>query len=603
MVPEQAPNGSVLPSSDGAPDPFAAVPEALRAALHQRGFTALTPVQTAALAAAGADQDLRISSQTGSGKTVALGFVLAPRLLDLAAAGAGPEALVIVPTRELAAQVRDELEWLFASVHVTFECVTGGTSIQNERQRLGRRPRVVVGTPGRLLDHIRSGALDCSAMRQVVLDEADQMLDLGFREDLEAILSALPPERRTHMMSATLPPAVMELASRYQSEARHVEGTRLGAANADIDHVAYAVRPRERLGALVNLLLLATDRRTLVFVRTRMDTAAVAEQLVEHGFSAAPISGELAQAQRTRTLDAFRAGTVAVLVATDVAARGLDIVDVPTVVHFDPPIDSEVYTHRSGRTGRAGKRGTSVVLAAPAARRRVENLTRGARVRLEWRELPTAAFVRAELARRAEARVLAAVEAVPEDSRLEAARALLAGREPAQVVAGLLGLCAAAAGPIEPQEVSPVVEERLPYRRPERGNDFPRRPRREVAFTRFSINWGRETGASPERLLAHVCRRGDVDSRAIGGIDIGPEAATFEVASELAAGFAQRVRRPDRRDPGVHIEALDAVDLQEPPRHRVPQQAPFYERAGFRNGRHKVQSASQARGSARRSRG
>ncbi|HEX6810064.1 MAG TPA: DEAD/DEAH box helicase [Planctomycetota bacterium] len=586
----QEPMAPIVPepmNADGATDPFAAVPAALRPALRARGFTALTAVQTAALAAAGAGEDLRISSQTGSGKTVALGFVMAPRLLEPRLlepkAGGRPQALVIVPTRELAAQVREELQWLYASVRgVSLECVTGGTSILQEQRRLARGPSVVVGTPGRLLDHIRSGALDCSGMCQVVLDEADQMLDLGFRDDLEAILGTLPAERRTHLMSATLPAGVLELADRYQSAARHVEGTRLGAANADIAHVAHVVRPRERFGALVNLLLLATDQRTLVFVRTRMDSTALAEQLAEHGFAAAPISGELAQAQRTRTLSAFRQGTVSVLVATDVAARGLDIANVPMVVHFDPPIDSEVYTHRSGRTGRAGKQGTSVLFAPQAAQRRVEGLCRGARVKLEWRDLPTAASVRAELARREKARVVTAVEA-PDAMRMESAKELLTGRDPVQVVAGLLGLCATAAGTREPYEVTPAMEPQRPFRQRERvpASDFQRAPRR-AGFTRFSINWGRETGASPQRLLAHVCRRGDVDSRAIRGIDIGALAATFEVASELAAGFARRVQGPDRRDPGVHIRALDDDNRSQEQRPASRREVPFYERAGFR---------------------
>jgi ATP-dependent RNA helicase DeaD len=268
----------------------------------------------------------------------------------------GPDALVITPTRELAGQVQDELGWLFAGVRgIDATCVTGGTNIGAERRALARNPRIVVGTPGRLLDHIRNGALDVTRVMQLVLDEADQMLDMGFRDELEAILESMPDTRNTHLVSATFPPAVRRLTERYQRDPIHVEGSALGTANTDIEHVGHLIHGNDRYAAIVNLLLLAESQRTLIFVNTRIECATLAEKLAGDGFSALPLSGELAQAQRTRTLSAFRAGTVTVLVATDVAARGLDVPDVATILHAGLPIDGEVYTHRSGRTGRAGQ--------------------------------------------------------------------------------------------------------------------------------------------------------------------------------------------------------------------------------------------------------
>ena len=254
---------------DPAGDPFSAVPAALRGALVERGFTELTSVQRAVLDAEVEGHDLKISSQTGSGKTVALGFVLAPKLVA-EGGGHGPDALIIVPTRELATQVCNELEWLMADIDgVRLASVTGGTPLYRDRQILSRRPRILVGTPGRLLDHVRNGVLDLSQVSELVLDEADQMLDMGFREELEGILDVTPEERRTHLVSATFPRAIQQLAERYQRDAVSIEGTRLGDANQDIQHVGHIVNIRDRYDALVNLLLMSDEDRTLVFVERR----------------------------------------------------------------------------------------------------------------------------------------------------------------------------------------------------------------------------------------------------------------------------------------------------------------------------------------------
>ncbi|NNL65689.1 MAG: DEAD/DEAH box helicase, partial [Myxococcales bacterium] len=253
------------PRSPGLAD----VPEPLAGAMRRRGFETLTKVQSAVLAAASEGRDLRISSQTGSGKTVALGLALARHLEEGVAGGKrrGPSVLVLVPTRELAMQVKDELSWLFAGQRgFSVEVVMGGASIGLERRALAKRPPVVVATPGRALDHIRKGVLVCDDVAHVILDEADHMLDMGFREELEAIVEQLPAERRSHLVSATLPKAVRKLADRFQRDPLHIEGTRLGAANQDIAHTAHIVGPRDSYGALVNLLLLNEGGRCLVFV-------------------------------------------------------------------------------------------------------------------------------------------------------------------------------------------------------------------------------------------------------------------------------------------------------------------------------------------------
>lgn len=555
--------------SPDSPESFPGVPAPLREAMRRRGFTDLTAVQRAVLEQGHDDRDLRISSQTGSGKTVALGLVLAKAIASGTRASRSPTALVITPTRELAAQVQKELEWLLEGIDdASVDVVTGGTSVSMERRRLTRGPRVVVGTPGRLLDHMKGGALDCGSITQLVLDEADQMLDMGFRDELEAILEGMPTERRTHLVSATFAPEVRRLADRYQKDAVFVQGTKLGAANEDIEHVAYPARFHERYDVLVNLLLMAQAEsepdtepaRTLIFVRTRADTSEVAELLLRDGFQAQPLSGDLPQAQRTRTLEGFRSGRVPLLVATDVAARGLDVPDVATVVHLDPPTDSEVYTHRSGRTGRAGRKGRSVILVPPQTQRRVQRLLSDAKVNVSWRDVPTADKVRRAFLKQTRRSLHAALgaEIAPEQAHLDYAARLLEEHEPVRLVATLLARTELEP-PCEPRELSPgrpTGEPRpLPARTArERFAPSETRSGPEGGFVRYFVNYGGRHGAAPNRILALVCRRGGIEGGAVGSIDIRDNGTTFDVRSEVAPQFEAAAQRPDPREPKLRIE-------------------------------------------------
>ena len=622
-----------------AENAFDAVPEALRPALAKRGFAQLTQVQAAVLAADDGLRDLRISSQTGSGKTVALGFALARTVVQ--ADREGPTTLVVAPTRELAAQVREELAWLFADLpDVRVGVVTGGTSVSREQQQLKRRPAVLVGTPGRLLDHLRTGSLSLASVRQLVLDEADQMLDLGFKDELDAIREALPEQRRTHLVSATFPVQVKSLADRFQQNALLVAGTAVGQRHGDIEHIALKVGAREHYAVLVNLLLLAGDERTLVFVRTREDTQGLADKLAGDGFLALPIHGDLAQAQRTRTLQAFKRGAIHTLIATDVAARGLDITDVTSVVHFDPPIDAETYVHRSGRTGRAGQKGRSYMLVTKSRAGQAQRLYRFARIEARLEGAPGAAEVHAVQLQRAGERALTAMAnaAAGSPEALAIAERLLAGRDARAIVAAMVTSMATAVR--EPFEVTaarepmlvaipaaaPIAAERAeappaaavaepappapptppapkvaaPTPRPaapaHRAPPVVREPEAELppppppppppvinklspeqrgkprvlpawqrpaaaakeplgghSFTRFRINWGRRDGADPRRVMAHVCRRGGIDSKQVGAIAVQMAATTFEVASEAAESFLRAVAKPDSREPHLVI--------------------------------------------------
>jgi ATP-dependent RNA helicase DeaD len=479
---------------------------------------------------------------------------------------------VIVPTRELAAQVRGELQWLYANLRgLKVEVVTGGTSIEMERRALARGPGLVVGTPGRLLDHMRNHAIDCDSIEHVILDEADQMLDMGFREELEGILEQLPESRASHLMSATFPRAVVNLANQYQKNVLTLEGTRLGVANADIRHIAYAIRRHETYAALVNVLLLAGDSRCLLFVNRRVDATELAEKLASDGFAAAPFSGELPQAQRTRTLAAFRSGTFNILVSTDVAARGIDVPDISTVVHVDPPRNSDAYIHRSGRTGRAGRTGKSILFVAGPDSRKMARMLQVARIEVSWQPVPKPDKVQKALVKQARREMHARLaDDAPTEAQLIYAKQLLEERDATHVVATLLEM-AKPKPPRDPMNVvglDPFADDRS--KRRGAGSDARRGSyagagggggapgRGPGGFTRFRVSWGEQTGASPSRLLSHVCRRGGLDSHQVGSIRISAKSSTVDIASDVADAFEIRARRPDRRDPGIMVRRDEA---------------------------------------------
>jgi len=592
-------------------DPFAQLPAPIRTALERRGFETLTPVQEAVVSARSEGRDLRISSQTGSGKTVAIGFALADHFLAPSNADAKeatdeasrpetgedesgkprpprgprqasrngprtkdgkahPTALVIVPTRELAAQVREEIAWLYAEFDgLRVEVVTGGTSIMNERRALSRGPRLVVATPGRLLDHIQNAAIATDEIEHVVLDEADQMLDMGFREELEAILETLPKARKSHLVSATFPRGVVELARRFQNDPLVLEGTRLGESNADIQHIGYAIKRHETYSALVNILLMAEGERCLLFVNRRVDATDLAEKLAKDGFGAAPFSGELAQAQRTRTLGSFRNGTLPILVSTEVAARGIDVPGIASVIHVDPPREADAYTHRSGRTGRAGQSGRSMLLVTPNDLNRVERMLRYAKIDLSWQPIPTPTKVQKALRKRSRRKLHAMLaEHSPEESQWMYAKSLLEDRDPVQVVATLLDLTKteAACEPMpvvgfDPAKPRPNRRESRFDRsgRPERGDRAGGRPARPDAdqFTRFFVSWGAQSGATTSRLLSQVCRRGQIKSHQVGAIEVAARVSFVAVSNDVAADFEEHARRPDSRDPGIVIKRAE----------------------------------------------
>ena len=511
----------------------------LARALTERGYAEPTPVQAAVLAAEADARDLIVSAQTGSGKTVAFGLAFAPQLLgaaDVLEPQLAPSALVIAPTRELALQVKRELEWLYADAQARVVACVGGMDPKRERRWLADGAHIVVGTPGRLRDHIERRGLDCSHLRVVVLDEADEMLDMGFREDLEFILQAAPAERRTLMFSATMPKGIAALAQRYQRDALRIQVAGAERGHADIEHRVVRVVPQEIDHVVVNLLRYVDPPGAIVFCNTREQTRRLHANLQERGFSAVLLSGELGQHERNSALQALRDGRARVCVATDVAARGIDLPHVGLVIHADLPHDAESFQHRSGRTGRAGRKGVSALLAPNARRRRIEQLLQIAGVNPQWSSPPTAEEIEALDHERLMADLLTA-EPIGED---EAALAdvLLAKRDPRDIAAALVRLYRARLP--APEDVRDPGEGRPLREKPAR-EAAPARMARDESGVWFRLAIGRSKNADPKWLLPMLCRRGAITRQEIGAIRIFPNETKVEIAAAAAQRFAAAV--------------------------------------------------------------
>jgi ATP-dependent RNA helicase DeaD len=533
----------------------------------------------AAILAEGDERDLLVSAQTGSGKTVAFGLALAHPLLGEAkrfTATKQPRALVVCPTRELAQQVHRELTWLYSETGARITTCVGGMDPRRESYTLAQGVHIVVGTPGRLCDHLERGSLDLSKLEAVVLDEADEMLDMGFREDLERLLDAAPETRRTLLFSATIAKDIATLAKRYQRDAKRVATTSERERHQDIAYAAVVITPRERDLAVVNLLRYHDAPGALVFCSTRDGVSHLAANLAERGFSVAALSGELSQRERNMALQALRDGRARVCVATDVAARGLDLPDLGIVIHADLPQNKEVLVHRSGRTGRAGRKGVAIMIVPDPARRYAERLFHAAHIEPTWSMAPSADDIRvrdqAQLAVE-----IRAMTAEPTDEDREVARALLADHSPETLVAALVhqrrqmlpapeeltpppSLRPRAPQSRAPQQRGPQQRaDRAPQDRGPQERAHQPRPaqRKSTEMVWFTVNVGRSKNADPKWLIPLLCRRGKIGKQEIGKIQIFARETRVEIAAEASERFAEAVRVPDAKDRNVHIEPLD----------------------------------------------
>lgn len=532
----------------------------LAAALSAKGYETLTAVQTAMLAENVTGRDLLVSAQTGSGKTVAFGLAIAPDVLagqDRLLFADRPLALIVAPTRELALQVRREFEWLYAEAGAMLASCVGGMDYRNERRALERGAHVVVGTPGRLRDHIERGSLDLSGVKAVVLDEADEMLDLGFAEDLEFILAAAPEDRRTLMFSATVPKEIEKLAATFQRDALRVAAQGEAKQHVDIEYRALSVQARDKEHAIFNVLRFYEAQTAIVFCKTRANVNHLYARMQNRGFQAVALSGELSQSERMHALQALRDGRARVCIATDVAARGIDLPGLELVVHADLPSNSETMLHRSGRTGRAGRKGVSALIVPPAEFRKAQRLLAGAKVVAEWGKAPGAEEVQA----REDERLLThpTLAAEPGDEA-EMATALLASYSPDQVAAAFVRLWR------EGRSAPEVLSDSLPP-----PAAMPPRERGEFGpsvWYRLSVG---HTGRAEARwLLPKICETGSISKDGIGAIRVQQDHTLVQIAEPLAARFGAMVEI----EPGLMMERMEGEPSMERPARPAPAARP-----------------------------
>ncbi|WP_315784702.1 MULTISPECIES: DEAD/DEAH box helicase [unclassified Bradyrhizobium] len=561
----------------------------LARALAERNFETPTPVQLAVLADEAVDRDLLVSAQTGSGKTVAYGLAMAADLLGEAerfGPAAAPLALIVAPTRELALQVQRELVWLYQHAGARVISCVGGMDPRREQRELEAGAHIVVGTPGRLCDHLRRSRLDISELKALVLDEADEMLNLGFREDLEFILETTPETRRTLLFSATFPRGIVALAKEYQNDAFRIEVEGDEGGHADIEYRAIRIAPGDAEHAVVNLLRFYESPSAIVFCNTREAVRHLQAALLERGFSVVALSGELTQNERTTALQSLRDGRSRVCVATDVAARGIDLANLDLVIHAELPNDPEVMQHRSGRTGRAGRKGVSVLLVPPARRRRAEMLLSLAGVEAVWGTAPQADEIRKLDQQRMLQDSIFTEETTADDLAL--AQILLAQR-PAEDIAAALARLYRARLP-SPEDILDAVEdrgrsrpERAARERPSQGEQRAPAPRTKGGKPSrhgmgepsvwFRAAIGRRKNAEARWLLPMICRRGGIDKQDIGAIKISDTTTEFEIAARVADSFAANIRRPDKEDT-IRIEPLGAAPVGQPAAEKVRPQKP-----------------------------
>lgn len=591
--------------------PFPTSPPPLARALTERSYDQPTPVQIAVLADEAVDRDLLVSAQTGSGKTVAYGLAIAKDLLGGAERferAAAPLALIVAPTRELALQVHRELAWLYQYANGRVVSCVGGMDPRREQRELAEGAHIVVGTPGRLCDHLRRGRLDVSELRAVVLDEADEMLDLGFREDMEFILKTTPETRRTLLFSATLPRGIVALAKQYQQKAVRIEVAGDEGGHADIEYRAIRIAASDVDHAVVNVLRFFESPSALVFCNTRNAVRHLQATLLERGFSVVALSGELTQNERTQALQALRDGRARVCVATDVAARGIDLPNLDLVIHADIPNDPEVMQHRSGRTGRAGRKGVSVLLVPQARRRRAELLLNLAGVDAAWGSAPQPDEIRNLDQERMLRDPLLTEETTNDDLIL--AQALLAQRSPEDIAAALARLYRARL-PSPEDILDPGQSSDRPRGdggrdkggrdkdlRSPGGDDRSTAPRSKARKSSarhgmteggvwFRAAIGRRKNAEARWLLPMICRRGGIEKQDVGAIRVLDTTTEFEISERVAASFTAKVQRPDKED-NIRIEPLaDAARDHAPskPRsHQPRREAGVVDRGPHRNG-------------------
>lgn len=536
-------------ADDDAATTFAdlALREELLAALTHLGYEEPTPIQREAIPPLIEGRDLLGQAATGTGKTAAFALPVLQRL-ERDRNDTDPAALVLVPTRELAMQVSEAMHKYGRGIRARVLPVYGGQPIRMQLRALERGVDVVVATPGRAIDHLNRGTLRLDAVQTVVLDEADEMLDMGFAEDLEALLEAAPDERQTVLFSATMPPRLNGMVSRHLREPERIE---IGRADVEAEakrvrQTAYIVPRASKPAALGRLLDVEAPTAALVFCRTRDEVDTLTETLNGRGYRAEALHGGMSQQQRDRVMNRLRSGNADLLLATDVAARGLDIDLLTHVVNYDVPSSPETYVHRIGRVGRAGREGTAITLAQPREHRMLRTIERVTKQKITVEKIPTVADLRA---RRLELTRASLEESLLEDGDLDHFRVvvetLAESYDVMDVAAAAIKLAhEAGGGPVDEEEEIPEVQpprERGPKGRDER----PKRPggrREDSDMTRIFIGAGRVAGIRPKDLVGAITNEAGLNGRDIGGIEIADRFSLVEVPSGSVDGVITALR-------------------------------------------------------------
>jgi ATP-dependent RNA helicase DeaD len=559
------PHLSPTPMATGFSPGFAALglEASLLATLETLGYEEPTPIQREAIPALLAGRDLLGQAATGTGKTAAFALPLLQRIAH--GAKQRPAALILVPTRELAIQVGEALQRYGKELRTSVLAVYGGQAIGPQFQALKRGVDVIVATPGRALDHIRRQTLKLQHVQIVILDEADEMLDMGFADDLEAILQQTPENKQTALFSATMPSRIKTIAHRHLKNPAEItiakEPVKAGAAPR-VQQTAYVVTRQHRNAALARVLDMAAPKSALVFCRTRLEVDEVTSMLNGRGHRAEAIHGGMSQQQRDRVMNAFRTGQTELLIATDVAARGLDIPQVSHVVNFDLPSSAEVYVHRIGRTGRAGREGMAITILDPREQRLLRSIELHTKAKVTVSPVPSVADLAAKRLERTQATVQEALEAEDLDRFMNVAQALAESTDPLKVAAAALKLIYRAQGGERTEQDIPALPMRAPEmprsmqrpgsyqedrhrgpharmaERPSSGRS-PRREGAEPGMVRVYIGAGREVGIRPADLVGAIANEAKINSKSIGAIEIEDRFSIVDVPTAMAKGIIE----------------------------------------------------------------
>jgi ATP-dependent RNA helicase DeaD len=521
-------------------------PDILRA-IDALGFEEPTPIQAQTIPLLLAGHDVLAQAQTGTGKTAAFGLPVVQRTdIELHAV----QALVLAPTRELAVQVAESIHNLGTMRGLAVLPIYGGQAYDRQIRGLRTGAQVVVGTPGRIMDHMRRGTLDLSAVRMVVLDEADEMLDMGFVDDIEVILDAVPAERQIALFSATVPRRIDALARRYLRDPQRVEVAHEAVTAPQVRQMYVATQQRDKIDALTRILDLESPSSAIVFCRTKREVDELSGTLEARGYTAAAIHGDINQGQRERLLRAFREGRCELLIATEVAARGLDIPDVTHVFNFDIPDDADAYIHRIGRTGRMGRRGDAITFVTPREVRQLRFIERQIQQNLEPIRLPTSADIAERRQQTLRTSLVEAIESGAADRYAALVEGLAEEHDPLRVAAAAIYLAAGgAAGHAEPEvEDIPQPFEAAPEprrRAPTRGEGGP--------MVRLHLDSGRQAGVRAGDIVGALTAEAGIRGSDIGSIDIAGMFSTVEVAPDVADVVLERAGVISLRGRETHV--------------------------------------------------